>query len=212
MKRLIKVGIILNLIMTVGCGMSKTPDERTVQGRTAAEKDSFTKGYLSSSKETEDGYHLFKSKTGGYTMLFPDDAVLSKEFNEQREASFESIVYGAERKNASIMADATYENKPETQDAEANLELLSNTTGYTGEYEERKEEGRRIYYASEESEIEGAMSYNYFGFIQSAGSSQAVEFIYNVSCEKAAQACRAAEADHEKTAMKIMKSVTFSKE
>ncbi|MGD6817080.1 hypothetical protein ACQCVE_08445 [Metabacillus sp. 113a] len=211
MKSLMKVGIIFSLFMNVGCGISKNPDERIVQERTAAEKDHFTKGYLFSSKETEDGYHLFKSKTGGYTMLFPVDAIISKEFNEQRETSYETIVYGAERKETKIMADATYENKPETQDVEANLDLLSNTSGYTGEYEELKEEGKRIYYASEESEIEGTMSYNYFGFIKSADSNQALEFIYNVSCKKADNACQSAEAEHEKTALKIMKSVTFNR-
>lgn len=198
--------------------MSKNPEERAVQGegekpaQTTASKDEFTKGYLSLSEETEEGYHLFKSKTGGYTMLFPDDGIVSKDFNEQRETAYETVVYGAEREDAKIMADATYENKPETQDVEANLELLSNTTGYTGEYQELKEDGKSVYYAKEVTEIDGAMSYNFSSFIKSEDSNQAVEFIYNASCEKADKACLSAEKEHEKTALKIIKSVTFTKE
>ncbi|KZZ84984.1 hypothetical protein [Bacillus sp. SJS] len=197
------------LLLTLGgCEISNQP-AAVPEANTAALNDEFTKDYLTTSKEVEKDFYLFESKTGGYTMIFPADAVISKEFNETRETFYETIVYGAARKDADIMADATFENKPQTQDIESNLDLLSTAVGYTGEYKEFKEKDKRIYYAKERSEIDGAISYTFFSFIKSEGDYQAVEFIYNATCEKSDESCPSAAKDQEKIALKIMNSVTF---
>ncbi|OHR73236.1 hypothetical protein HMPREF3291_20040 [Bacillus sp. HMSC76G11] len=50
--------------------------------------DEFTREFMASSKEVEEGYYTFQSKTKGYTMLFPENAKISSGDYEQIENSY----------------------------------------------------------------------------------------------------------------------------
>ncbi|MTH55074.1 hypothetical protein GKZ89_16845 [Bacillus mangrovi] len=67
---------LVSLLIIGGCELST----ESAQQETPALKDEFTKEDLTSAKEVEKGFYEFKSKTGGYTMLLPVEAVISKGF------------------------------------------------------------------------------------------------------------------------------------
>ncbi|MGD6817077.1 hypothetical protein [Metabacillus sp. 84] len=201
--------------------MNKNPEERTVQGegtpseasKAAAVQDEFTKSYLTSLEESDKGYFTFKSKTDGYTMFLPSDAVISEDFgNEKRDNAFEAIMYGYESNGASITTRITYENKPSTQDIEEKQRLLSVSVGYEGTFEEIKAKGKTMYFAKKTSELKNSNAFVYFSFIKAENSDQAVEFIFNTRCKKEDKTCNANVKNLENTAIKIMKSVQFKQE
>ncbi|MBS2970654.1 hypothetical protein J9317_18070 [Metabacillus sp. KIGAM252] len=201
--------ILISLFVIAGC-RSNEASNTTKSGADPAVKDEYTKSYLSSAKVVEEGFYQFESKTGGYTMLFPVHAVISKDFgNEKRENEFESIMYGYNLKGASISTRITYENKPSTSDIEEKQRLLSLSAGYDGSYEKIHAKGKTIYFAKKTSELKNSKAYVYLSFIKAVNSNQAVEFIFNTRCKKNDESCQSNVKDLENTALKVMTSVNF---
>ncbi|AZB41859.1 hypothetical protein CEF21_05820 [Bacillus sp. FJAT-42376] len=218
MKIFISLAVIFSLLTIGGCGMDKNPDQKTVQGETDPEKspappaiaDDFTRDYLTSSKEAEKGYYTFESKTKGYTMLFPKDAVISKDFgNERNGNSSEAVMFSGSMEKAKVNTQVIYENLPITKDIAANLDLLSTSVSYDGKYEEMKNENATIFYGEKTSDIDDAISYNFFSFIKTEESNQGIRFMYSASCKKDDKDCTSNEEKHKQIAKKIMDSVKF---
>ncbi|MBS2970656.1 hypothetical protein J9317_18080 [Metabacillus sp. KIGAM252] len=209
---------IFSLLIIGGCGKSekvsegKSGQKESIQQETPALKDDFTKEYLTSTKEVEKGFYQFKSKTGGYTMLLPVEAVISKDFGNQLDEDFyEAIIYGAEIDQASIDTQITYENNPITKNIEENLELLSSSSGYKDSYSESKEDSKTIYYGKETMESEDYTTYKYISYIKGNRSDQAVRFIYGASCKKSNESCGGNAEEQERIAKKIIHSITFNR-
>ncbi|MGD6817079.1 hypothetical protein ACQCVE_08440 [Metabacillus sp. 113a] len=175
-------------------------------------KDDFTKGYLTSTKEVEKGFYEFKSKTGGYTMLLPVEAVISKDFGNQLDENiYEAIIYVAEIDHASIDTQITYENNPITKNLEENLELLSSSSGYKDSYSKSKEDSKTIYYGKETMESEEYTTYKYISYIKGNESDQGVRFIYGASCKKSDESCLGNAEEQERIAKKIIHSIAFNR-
>ncbi|WP_338778579.1 hypothetical protein [Metabacillus sp. FJAT-52054] len=205
--RLLLIYITLGFLVIGGCQNEKKPAEPS----TAALKDDFTKSYLTSSKEVEKGYYRFKSKTGGYTMLLPVQAVISKDFGNERDEDFyEAIIYGAEIDQADVDTQIIYENKPLTAHIEENLDLLSSSSGYDGPYSESESKEIILYKGEETDKTDDYLTYIYVGYIKAKKTNQAVHFIYGATCKKEETACQNKEENHKDSAMKIMNSFTFS--
>ncbi|MTH55077.1 hypothetical protein GKZ89_16860 [Bacillus mangrovi] len=194
--------LFIFIVVFISGGCSLSPETET----SAAEE--FTKSYLSSEKTAEDGYDLFESKTGGYTMLFPEDAVVSEHFgNEKRNDAFESIMYGYRLNGASVSTRITYENKPGTRDIQEKQRLLSVSAGYDGAYEVIQSKGKTIYFAEKRTVLKNSNGHVYLGFIKASDSGQAVEFTLNARCKRDDQSCQ---PPLKNTALKLMKSVQFN--
>ncbi|MBS2970657.1 hypothetical protein J9317_18085 [Metabacillus sp. KIGAM252] len=195
------------------------PEKKAVQGEgtssetpkvAAAVQDEFTKSYLTSTKEKEKGFFEFKSKTGGYSMLFPAEAVLSNEFgNERKGNDMEAVMFTGTLEKADMITQSIYENLPITKDIEANLDLLSTSVSYDGKYEEVNKEDRSIYYGKKTTDLDDAIAYNYFSFIKAKDGNQGVRFMYSATCKKSDKSCVSNLEKHEQIANKIIESVTF---
>ncbi|MGD6817082.1 hypothetical protein ACQCVE_08455 [Metabacillus sp. 113a] len=207
------IPLFISLSIIAGCGM----DGKQVQGnnstpKPAALKDRFTKGYLTSNKVKE-GYYEFKSKTNGYTMLFPKDAVISDNFgNEKHGNKYESILYGAKIDGAAIDTQVTYENNTSTQKIEPNLSLLSSSIGYKGTYNEENKAGATRYFAEETIDIRNAVSYSYLSFIKADHTNQAVRIVYTVTCQKDDRNCLSKKDTFQLEAVNVMDSISFTQE
>lgn len=149
------------------------------EAETTAFKDDFTSKFMDSKEEIQAGYYRLKSMTGGYTMLFPVNAKISKEDFSLNSSAFETYSFAEEVKKENLAYDykITYENRSITSDIDLNLELLSNSVGYEGEYEEFVHEGKTYYYAKDVSTDEKATTYHYLGYIKSTQSDQAISYV-----------------------------------
>jgi len=81
------------------------PDVRAFQ-------NDFTRDFMASTEPVEEGYYEFESKTGGYTMKFPENALMNKGFYERTRDSFERLRYAEDpdKDNISYYVIATYDH------------------------------------------------------------------------------------------------------
>lgn len=188
--------------------MTKTPDTKAFQ-------DDFTKDFMDSPKEVKNGYYLFKSKTDGYTMLFPVNAKISSMPYERHKDYYEAIYYGEalKHKNIAYYVKVTYENKEITKDIDVNLDLLSGSLHYKGDYKKFSSENQTYYYATDKDEVgkgeERQTYYDFFCYVKSNNTDKSVRFLYSVACADNTNKCEINRDDEEKKAKMLMKSIDF---
>lgn len=148
------------IVILSGCG------DREIQLRpeTPAFQDDFTREFMDSTEEVQEGFYRFKSKTEGYSMLFPVNAKMSAVAYGLDQDIFESYSFGEQVKweNLAFYYKMTYENKPVTKHIDINLKSLSRYAGYEGDYNTFEYKDKTYYYATDVYRIEEGTSYNYF--------------------------------------------------
>lgn len=169
--------------------------------------------FLDSPKEVEEGYYLFRFKTNGYSMLFPVEGKIGEKSYQANEEFFEVVNFGVPIKDENISYNIllTYDNQEYTNDIDASLGLLSSSQNYEGTYEESNSSGKKYYFAERIHEVEGAKSpyYNYFAYIKSSVSNQAIRFQAYSTCIKDDIPCEAGSQRVKELILKLMKSIEF---
>src|SRR5699024_12565849 len=103
-------------------------------------QDDFTREFMTSTEEVDDGYYLFESKTGGYTMWYPEDAVMNKGYFERTKDTYERVSVGREankdKRNIPYYVEAKYEHYHKGKESERLRNLLSKYVKYDREDEE----------------------------------------------------------------------------
>ncbi|MEK3806757.1 hypothetical protein MHB63_09480 [Bacillus sp. FSL H8-0547] len=223
MKKIILLSLTIMLAFTGGCGMTKEKDNGKVDQQsmpeTEAFQDEFTREFMKSTEETEEGYYTFESKTKGYTMLFPVNAKIASTAYDSQDDFFETYNFGesVDDKNLSRYITVTYEDKPSTKDIKFNLELLSEHTGYDTDFREIKAGDNIIFYSKGKKELthketnKKVKFYSYFAYVQSQKSEKGIQFFYQTTCKKATDSCEIIDKDEEEKALLMMKSINFIK-
>lgn len=179
--------------------------------RTVAFQDEFTRGFMDSTKEVEDGYYLFKSKTDGYTMLFPENAKIATMGFEKSSNEFEALNFGEKRhaENISLYWEVMYENMARTRDIDVNLEVFSERMGYKGEYTKFNYNGNTYYYGKEVSKVENNEVFTYLFYIKSDSDDKAISYFMDKTCTDLNRECKTNEKVIEQEALKLVKSINF---
>ncbi|NRG46220.1 hypothetical protein HRF87_15845 [Bacillus sp. CRN 9] len=178
---------------------------------TRALQDEFTKEFVTSQEEVQEGYYQFKSRTDGYTMLFPKEGKVSNASYEKNENLYESLSFGENKQdeNLAFYYMITYEDRSITNEIESNLSLLSSYANYERDYEEFEVNDITFYYAEDIYEVEGNKAYNYFTYIKSNNSDQAVRFFARSSCKDFDKKCNPEQEFIKDKFQMMMKSVSF---
>ncbi|MDR0139068.1 hypothetical protein RFW18_15030 [Metabacillus idriensis] len=223
MIKIIQLSLVFMLIFTGGCGIFKENRSGNIDAsampETEAFKDEFTREFMASSDEVEEGFYSFESKTNGYTMLFPVNATISSTSYDSQEDFFETYNFGegVKESNLSRYVTITYEDKPTTKNIEFNLDMLSEHAGYETSFEKIKNGENLIYYSKGSQTINDTETkkkadfYGYFGYIQSQKNEKGIQFFYEVTCMDAVQSCEINSKSEEENALLIMKSINFTK-
>ena len=121
LKRLIQSGLVVMTLLLGGCTTNVEEGEKTkettyLSPETPAFKDDFTREFMDSTEEIKDGYYRFKSKTEGYTMLFPVNATVDAVSYGVDHDVYEAYTFGEQikEKNLSYYYQVSYENTPIT--------------------------------------------------------------------------------------------------
>ncbi|MCM3163295.1 DUF6792 domain-containing protein [Metabacillus litoralis] len=207
--------LFLTLVFTGGCSIKKEIDIKELPN-TAAFQDEFTRSLLDSPEEVEHGHYLFESKTGGYSMLWPKNAVTDgPPFYQRNKDGFEKILFSEidEEENYSYAFSTTYTTYGDSL-IETNLNMLSASVGYNGDYDKIETDKTIIYYAKLEDKIgtenESITSYNYFSYIVSKDSKKGIEYIFTANCfDELNRVCNIDPKVEEEKALIQMKNVTF---
>ncbi|WP_164219226.1 hypothetical protein [Virgibacillus sp. YIM 98842] len=147
-------------------------------------QDDFTREFMSSLEEVEDGYYLFESKTGGYTMMYPENAKMDEIYYEMSGDNYEGIQYGESKKTNDYQYSvrATYNEGGRANDFNTLKGILSARTGYEGDYESIEYDGKTVHFATSEyvDQDEDIISYNFLGIIMLNTRDQSLSIRYNV--------------------------------
>src|SRR5699024_4152405 len=80
-----------------GCGLMGKKDISNMDPKdlpdVTAFQDDFTREFMTSTEDVEEGYYLFESKTGGYTMWYPEEATMDKHLYERKKKHFERLQF-----------------------------------------------------------------------------------------------------------------------
>jgi len=218
MKRLILLIFVVLLLMG-GCKrMENNQDLQDADPKdlpdTIAMQDEFTREFMASAEEEEEGYYLFESKTGGYTMLYPVNSKQSRSYYEKANDSFEALHFGEGKESANVpyFIQSTYNRGKIADRLSTQFKLLSNATDYDGEYEEIELDDKVIYFAKKSVKVNSDENnaFDFFGYIKSKGSKQAVRYVYGVTCFDEEDDCNYDFDAIEEEVKKLMKSIEFT--
>ena len=192
LKRLIQSGLIVMTLLLGGCTTNVEEGEKTKETtylwpETPAFKDDFTREFMDSTEEVQEGYYRFKSKTEGYTMLFPVNARVDAVSYGISHDVYEAYIFGEKIEEENLLYDyqITYENKPATNNIEVNLDLLSHSMLVIKEkYEKFEHEGKTFYYAKDVFATEVRDHYSFFSYIKSNKSDKAISYSASSTCLK----------------------------
>ena len=182
---------------------------------TAAFQDEFTRSLLDSSEEVEEGHYLLESETGGYSMLWPKNAVTDgPPFYQRTKDSFEKIIFYEtnEKENYRYSFSTTYSTYGESV-IDSSLGILSDSVRYNGEYEKIETDNARIYYAKSQAKLTHSTSYRFFAYITSKESQKGLEYVFSAQClDDSLSNCDIDIEKEEEKALHYMKSVKFNKD
>ncbi|MDQ0273318.1 hypothetical protein [Cytobacillus purgationiresistens] len=176
-----------------------------------ASQEEFTRDFLVSTEEEENEYYLFKSKTDAYTMLFPENAIISKVGYEQNHDVYETFNFSenVRDENLAFYYTINFDSEMVSGDVDLYLKKLSRYTNYEGEYEEFEHEGKTYYYAEHMFEVEEEKAYNYFSLIKPNNSDKALRFVARSSCLDFDKECTPDQEHIKEKFLKMMKTVEF---
>jgi hypothetical protein len=173
-------------------------------------QNDFTREFMSSLEEVEDGYYLFESKTGGYTMMYPENAKMDEIFYEMPGEEFEAIQFGEDENTNELQyfVRSIYESGSRVDDVNSLLGMLSEDTNYHGEYQNIELEDKTIHFATSEYVTKSGESTSNISFalILSNNSDQAVSIRCNVISDDDNNIDLEAIQNE---AMKVMESIEF---
>jgi len=201
------------LLLIGGCNQDLQDADPKDLPDTIAMQDDFTREFMASAEEEEEGYYLLESKTGGYTMLYPVNSRLDDMYYEKVNDSYEALHFGESKESSEVpfYVRSTYNQGKDTNDIELYLSLLSDSIDYDGEYEEIELDNKVIYFARKSSKVDSDKDnvFDFFGYIKSKDSNQGVRYIYVVTCFDEGDECDYDFDAVEDEAKKLMKSIEF---
>ncbi|MGP1909419.1 hypothetical protein ACTSEZ_14740 [Metabacillus sp. JX24] len=195
--------IILFILFAAGCSEEKVPD-------TEAFKDEFTREFIKEGGGTEDGYYTFKSKTNGYTMLFPEHAIVSESDFESHEDKYETLSLGEKMKNqnTSYYIKLTYEKAPNINDIDVHQEQLTITSGYKGDFKREEFNNNIVYSARENNEQKGL--FYYIAVIKAKDTDQIIRLTFDSSCSNGETECSVNSNELNRRLTNIVHSIQFN--
>lgn len=111
--------LLVSILLVGGCQMANGNNgEEQVKPSEMSEnelpdvrafEDEFTRGFMTSTEEAAEGYYLFESGTGEFTMLFPENGTIAEGFYSREEKKSESFLVGEERGNMTSQFDIQFE-------------------------------------------------------------------------------------------------------
>ena len=204
--------ILLVVIVLGGCQLGNSnknqkPSEMDAEDLPDVEafNDEFTRDFLQSVEETEEGFYPFLSGTGKYKMNFPAGGVIDDKMYTNRDNIHEDVPISIEDDTGFGMS-VLYFSDDNKKLLEDNLDAFKTRLGYEGEFEKLEKSNRTIYYANQEDDV----FRTYAAYILNGKNSGAIEVIYNIDCQdEKEEICEKNKESDKERALKWIESVEF---
>ncbi|WP_248512698.1 hypothetical protein [Sporosarcina sp. NCCP-2222] len=181
-----------------------------------AVQDHYTRTFLVSDQEKEDGFYEMRTWTDAYSVWIPVSATLDETYYMKRDDGWEQFLYSwiDEKANISYGVQGQFEDGEGT---ESGLRQLTRYMKFEGEYEKSEDDDHRYYFGKAVTEVGGKDGkekvpvYSYLAFIEDKESEKTLSLIYEHNCSDWTNTCKADTKEIEDHFWKIVKSVTFDK-
>lgn len=170
---------------------------------TKAMQDEFTRSFLKSTKETEDGYYSFVSGTNQFEMYLPTDSVIGEQGYKQNEG-YEQFRLGVKRESYEVGVTIEYISHLKKDNLDTNLSLLEGSMNKKLDFNKISKEGRDDYYAS--FNMDG--NFGYAAYVQNTNDSGGILVFYLIECEDSSEKCE--NKDKEDEFLTWLKSIKFN--
>ena len=196
--------ILIVITLLVGCQIGKEvkpsemhpnelPDERALQ-------DEFTRNFIQSTEETSPGYYPFLSNTEKYSMDFPADGIVNKEFY--------GSVRGYESYSVSILSGGYYtlhfDNSRALENSPYFLDAFQGRVGQKVDFEIMEDDNKVIYYTNfHRNDYEYHVAY-----IHRNKGDGGLEIVYTLDCLEEYE-CNDPNAEEKANILKWIKSIKF---
>ncbi|MBA4536911.1 hypothetical protein H1Z61_07085 [Bacillus aquiflavi] len=193
---------------------------------TPAFQDQFTREFLLKDGEAPEGFHLFESGTGKYTMIFPDNYVIEKESYYRKKGRSSGVINTENiylrlgdthlEKNKLLKGIKLFLKPDGNVLIDADLKILLEQIDAPSDtkIETIKDDNKTVYYAENIDNYEaegGNINTNFFlyGFITDNHSKQSLYFNLRQKCFDSSEKCEI-DFDKEKAmALKMLESIQF---
>ncbi|MFD0050302.1 hypothetical protein ACFVHQ_13380 [Actinomycetes bacterium NPDC127524] len=205
------------ILLLAGCQMNsnenepvlKKPSEKKEEElpKTRAFQNAFTRGFIATTDEVENGYYTFTSKTERYIMLFPECGSISEESYSNEESKSESFLTGIKNKdlpNASLSVSYSDDTSNTAKGIKYSLKFLKSQAVMKEPFQQNKTNDSVIYWSSFTIDQD---AYGYGAYIRPHKGKGGIEMIYSVKCDSAAKCGFNNEV--KKQATKIFSSIKF---
>ncbi|OHY77623.1 hypothetical protein [Priestia aryabhattai] len=187
--------------------------------------DHFTRKFLNKDKKVDDGFYEFRSKTGQYTMWFPEEYQLLHENNQQyvRDGNFYErwralSIKKYKGENQINNIQATFSEARKQENEEFSAESLLKRRFNVSKPEKLETDEVRIYYQSAYIYFKGAEKYvindkskhapnTHVAYVADKHSKKVIQLSFNSVGERSGNS----EAITEEWFIKLCKSINFNK-
>lgn len=181
----------------------------------AAVQDHYTRTFLVSEEEVEEGFYEMRTWTDVYSMHIPAEATLDETYYMKRDKSWEQFLFSwiDEEANLSYGVQGQFEDGEGSE--EPGLKRMTRYMKFEGDYEKSEDDQHIYYYGKMITEVGGRDGrekvpvYSYLGFIKDKDSNKTLALIYEHNCSDWTNTCQADTKEIEEHFWHIIKSVKF---
>lgn len=208
--------IICCFLLIGGCQSmnetEKNPSEKNGEDLpdVRALKDEFTRKFIQSTEEVEDGYYPFLSGTGKYEMLFPAEGQIDNRGYSVREKSYEAFLIAVINENdTASQITVDYYGTETAEGSSIKLKSLEGRVGQELDFTKTELESTVIHHApiSFEGNIFGIAAY-----VQNVKGSGGIQIIYDTDCDAEQLDCTTFRQEEEKKIIQWISSIEFINE
>src|SRR5699024_4853550 len=209
-----RIGILFTVLIILlgGCQMDKdetstNPSEIDKEDLpdVHAFEDEFTRKFLQSTEETEEGFYPFLSKTKKYKMDFPSSGVIGDRSYSNKKNEYEEFPIHI-KEGTGVKIHINYYSNRRAEQLTADLNRFKKRQGYEGDFNKLEKDNQTLYYTNSE----GSGFRDYLGYVQNEKGTGGIELVYEIDCrDEKKEICKKNKQNDKKHAMKWMKSVQF---
>lgn len=211
MRFFIAAVVMMTIGFLGGCQMEEDPGTQTQTNQSPdvrAFNDHFTKNFLHTSKSSLEGYYVFESATGNYTMDFPAEGIIGEESYSIRDKESESFQVGIENDDGTASSlSLRYDKYKKEENYETYLENIKQSMELSDiTFEEASIDGQTFYIGYYERKNG---QFGYAAYIQNNHSSGGITVINMNICE-ADHECSNVKDTRKEEIVKWIKSIHFT--
>ena len=207
MRAIVQFIFFCMILFIVGCEIGNekpitNPEKVSTEDLpdTRAMQDEFTRRFLKSTEEVEDGYYSFVSGIDRYEMYLPKSGLIGEEGYYGKNGS-EQFIIGIEEEDYEVGITIEYVDYPRNEDIDTSLSIVEGKMDEKLDFEKVTQDGSEGYYAR----FTHHDLFGYSAYIQNTNGSGGIFITYSIQCKETTTECNG----QEDAFIKWLKSIKF---